>query len=43
MNVTLDENDRSRMMVTALPQIRTTQRVTDIVRQEGRWRSWTIR
>jgi hypothetical protein len=35
LNITLDENDSSRMIVTALPQIRSTQRSTDIVRQES--------
>jgi len=35
LNITLDENDSSRMIVTALPQIRSTQRSTDIVRQDS--------
>jgi hypothetical protein len=35
LNITLDENDSSRMIITALPQIRSTQRSTDIVRQDS--------
>ena len=33
LSITLDENDSSRMIVTALPQIRSTQRNTDIVHE----------
>jgi hypothetical protein len=31
LSISMDENDASRMIVTAVPQIRTTQRTTDIV------------
>lgn len=37
LNVTLDENDPTRMIVTALPQIRTSQRETSIVKTEGKF------
>ena len=35
LNCSLDGNDNSKLIVTALPQIRSTQRVTDIVPESG--------
>jgi hypothetical protein len=36
LNITLDENDRTRMIVTAVPQIRGTQRETGIVSEDDK-------
>lgn len=35
VSCTIDENDPSRMILTVLPQIRTTLRTTDVVRQQS--------